>query len=80
MNALKIVRKVKTLLAKFLKARAAVREAAGRKALVAGDALVEQAEKALRSAQNARSKLIDKAVDLATEAVEFRKEAEKLGG
>lgn len=80
MNALKIARKVKTLLAKFLKARATVREAAGRKALDAGDALVEQAEKALRSAKNARSKLIDKAADLATEAVEFRKEAEKLEG
>lgn len=80
MNALKIARKVKTLLAKFLKARAAVREAAGRKALDAGDALVEQAEKALRSAQYARSKLIDKAADLAAESVEFRKEAEKLEG
>lgn len=78
MNALKIARKVKTLLAKFLKARAAARAKAGRKALDAGDALVEQAEKALSAAQNARTKLMNKAGDLVLEAVELRKEAEKL--
>lgn len=78
MYALKIVGKVKTLLAKFLKARAAAREAAGRKALDAGDALVEKAEKALSAAQNARSKLIDKSADPAAGAIEFRKEAKKL--
>lgn len=80
MNALKIARKVKTLLAKFLKARAEAREKAARTALDAGDALVEQAEKALQAAKTAQSKLIDKAADLAAEAVEFRKEATKLEG
>lgn len=78
MNTLKIVGKVKTLLAKFLKARAASREKAGRKALYSGEALVAQAEKALRAAKDAQSKLIDKAAALAAEAVEFRKEAQKL--
>lgn len=80
MNALKIARKVKTLLAKFLKARAESREKAGRKALDAGDALVEHAEKALQSAKDAQSKLIDKAAALVAESVEFRKEAKKLEG
>lgn len=78
MNALKIVCKVKTLLAKFLNSRAEAREKAARKALDAGDALVEKAEKALQSAKDAQSKLIDKAADLAAEAVEFRKEAANL--
>ena len=80
MNALKIARKVKTLLAKFLKSRAESREKAARKALDAGDALAEQAEKALQAAKTAQSKLIDKAAALAAEAVEFRKEAQKLEG
>lgn len=80
MIALKIARKVKTLLAKFLKARATARAKAGRKALDAGDALVEQAQKALRSAERAREKLVDKAADLAAEAVELHKEADKLEG
>lgn len=78
MNALKIVGKVKTMLAKFLKARAGAREKDGRLALYEGEALVENAEKALRSAKDAQSKLIDKAAALAAEALEFRKEAQKL--
>lgn len=80
MNALKIARKVTALLAKFLKARAAARAKAGRKALDAGEALVEHAEKALQAAKNAQSKLIDKAADLAAESIELYKEADKLGG
>ena len=80
MNALKIVGKVKTLLAKFLKSRAEAREKAARKALDSGDALVENVEKALQAAKTVQSKLIDVAADLVAEAVEFRKEAQKLEG